>query len=62
MRATLARMLEEVKGHLQWVKHWLDRQTLIHGNRVRASLARYTEADAIVYAQMTSALGWEAAA
>lgn len=62
VRATLARMLEEEKGHLQWVKRWLDRQTLVHGDLVREALRRYSDSDALVYAEMTSALGWEAAA
>jgi demethoxyubiquinone hydroxylase (CLK1/Coq7/Cat5 family) len=62
VRATLARMLEEEKGHLTWVKRWLDRQTLLRGDVVRDTMRRYTEADALVYEQMTSELGWAEAA
>jgi demethoxyubiquinone hydroxylase (CLK1/Coq7/Cat5 family) len=62
VRATLARMLEEEKGHLQWVKRWLDAQARLPGSTVAATLRRYTEADARVYAEMTGELGWRSAA
>ena len=60
--ATLERMLEEEKGHLRWVKRWLDEQSKVLGNAVAETMARYVEADAIVYAEMTDELGWRVAA
>ncbi len=62
VRATLERMLEEEKGHLRWVKRWLDEQARVRGDGVRDTLARYAEADALVYAEMTDELGWREAA
>jgi hypothetical protein len=62
VRATLARMLEEEKGHLRWVKRWLDEQARVRGSAVTDALARYTAADALVYAEMTEELGWREAA
>jgi hypothetical protein len=60
--ATLERMLEEEKGHLRWVKHWLDEQARTRGDAVQDTLARYAAADALVYAEMTHELGWRVAA
>jgi hypothetical protein len=55
-------MLEEEKGHLRWVKRWLDEQARRSGSTVADQLARYTAADALVYAEMTDELGWREAA
>jgi len=60
--ATLERMLEEEKGHLRWVKRWLDDQARTRGAVVAEAMARYTAADALVYAEMTQELGWREAA
>ena len=62
VRATLARMLEEEKGHLRWVKRWLDEQARVRGAVVADALSRYTAADALVYEEMTRELGWREAA
>jgi hypothetical protein len=62
VRATLERMLEEEKGHLRWVKRWLDEQACARGDVVKDTLARYAAADALVYAEMTDELGWRVAA
>ena len=62
VRATLQRMLEEEKGHLRWVKRWLDDQARTRSSVVADALARYTAADALVYAEMTEELGWREAA
>ena len=62
VRATLARMLEEEKGHLRWVKRWLDDQSRILGDVVEARMRRYAEVDAVVYRDMTRELGWREAA
>ena len=59
---TLERMLEEEKGHLRWVKRWLDEQARARGGVVAEAMARYTAADALVYAEMTEELGWREAA
>ena len=60
VRATLARMLEEEKGHLRWVRRWLDAQDRRLG--VDERMRRYADADAHVYAETTSELGWREAA
>ena len=60
--ATLRRMLDEEKGHLTWVKHWLDRQALVRGNVVREIMRRYAEVDRRVYDALTVELGWRNAA
>jgi demethoxyubiquinone hydroxylase (CLK1/Coq7/Cat5 family) len=62
VRVTLERMLEEEKGHLRWVKRWLDEQSRVRGSVVSDTMARYAAADALVYAEMTDELGWRAVA
>ena len=62
VRATLERMLEEEKSHLRWVKRWLDDQARVRGAVVTETMARYTAADVLVYAEMTDELGWREAA
>lgn len=60
--ATLERMLEEEKGHLRWVKCWLDEQAAVLGGAVAATMQRYAEADALIYNELASELGWREAA
>jgi demethoxyubiquinone hydroxylase (CLK1/Coq7/Cat5 family) len=63
VRATLSRMLEEEKGHLMWVKRWLDAQRLAgRADEVDAVMRRYADVDAGVYAALTAELGWPEAA
>lgn len=62
VRATLRRMLEEEKGHLSWVKRWLDEQALLRGSVVSETMRRYAEVDREVYAALTLELGWRVAA
>lgn len=63
VRATLRRMLEEEKGHLTWVKRWLDAQRAAGREaEVDAVMHRYAGVDARVYAALTSELGWREAA
>ena len=62
VRATLRRMIEEEKGHLTWVKRWLDQQALTRGDEVRDVMRRYAELDARVYDALTVELGWRGAA
>ena len=52
----------EEKGHLRWVKRWLDEQAAARGPVVGETLARYTAADALVYAKLTAELEWRVAA
>ena len=63
VRATLGRMLEEEKGHLAWVRRWLDRQKTVRGAaEVEATLRCYAAVDAVVYERLTRDLGWREAA
>lgn len=62
VRATLKRMIEEEKGHLSWVKEWLDRQEVARGDMVREIMHRYTQADAAVYDSFLEDFGWRRAA
>ena len=62
VKATLARMLEEERGHLSWVKQWLDRQAVVRGAIVGETMRRYAEVDRRVYDALTLELGWRVAA
>jgi demethoxyubiquinone hydroxylase (CLK1/Coq7/Cat5 family) len=62
VRATLRRMLEEEKGHLSWVKRWLDQQREHRAFEVEATVKRYREVDAAIYARLSVELGWRHAA
>jgi demethoxyubiquinone hydroxylase (CLK1/Coq7/Cat5 family) len=63
VQATLRRMLEEEKGHLTWVKRWLDAQRAAgRESEVDAVMRRYADVDARVYAALTLELGWREAA
>lgn len=60
--ATLQRMLEEEKGHLTWVKRWLDVQAATRPEAVRDTMRRYAAADAVVYRALLAEFGWRRAA
>lgn len=60
--ATLRRMLDEERGHLTWVKHWLDRQAATRPTEVREVMRRYSEVDERVYAAISTEYGWRLAA
>jgi rubrerythrin len=62
VRAALRRMLEEERGHLSWVREWLDSQSRTRGHEVAALLRQYAELDARVYEELTRDLGWREAA
>lgn len=62
VRATLRRMLEEEKGHLSWVKRWLDEQAEAAPDKVREVMRRYTEADESVYSSFLDEYTWRRAA
>ena len=60
--ATLRRMLDEERGHLTWVKHWLDKQAATRPSEVREVMRRYSEVDERVYAAISTEYGWRLAA
>ncbi|MBA2707243.1 MAG: ferritin-like domain-containing protein [Gemmatimonadaceae bacterium] len=60
--ATLRRMLDEERGHLSWVKHWLDQQADQHGALVRDVIRRYAAADQGIYEALTAEYGFRSAA
>jgi hypothetical protein len=62
VRDALERMLEEERGHLSWVREWLDRQSIARGEQVTSLLRRYAMLDARVYDQLTRDFGWQEAA
>ena len=62
VQLTLRRMLEEEKGHLSWVKRWIDHQSLGRRDEVAAAVRRFSEADARVYDAVIEELGWRRAA
>ena len=61
VRATLQRMLDEEKGHLRWVKTWLDRQAM-RGADVTSTMRQYAKADAEIYEELTRHYAWRQAA
>ena len=60
--ATLQRMLDEERGHLKWVKLWLDKQAVSRPTEVREVMRRYAAADAQIYAAISAEYGWRLAA
>jgi bacterioferritin (cytochrome b1) len=60
--ATLRRMLDEERGHLTWVKKWLDEQSTQRPDEVREVMRRYAAADERVYAAISAEYGWRLAA
>jgi bacterioferritin (cytochrome b1) len=60
--ATLRRMLDEERGHLTWVKHWLDKQSATRPTEVAEVMRRYADADERIYATLSAQYGWRLAA
>jgi bacterioferritin (cytochrome b1) len=60
--ATLRRMLDEERGHLTWVKRWLDQQSATRPVEVREVMRRYAAADDLIYAAISAEYGWRLAA
>ncbi len=60
--ATLSRMIDEERGHLIWVKRWLDKQSVRRPEQVRQVMCRYADADERVYAAISAEYGWRLAA
>ena len=54
---TLQRMIEEERGHLSWVKHWLDEQAKEKGELVRDVMRRYALVDRQIYDTLSSEYG-----
>ena len=59
---TLQRMLDEERGHLSWVKHWLDEQGRAKGREVTDVIRRYQVADQRVYDALSVEYGFRSAA
>lgn len=59
---TLRRMIDEERGHLTWVKKWLDTQAEKRPAEVREVMQRYAVIDERVYAAMSAEYGWRLAA
>jgi hypothetical protein len=55
-------MLDEERGHLTWVKHWLDKQSVSRPTEVREVMRRYAAADELIYAAISAEYGWRLAA
>lgn len=62
IRRTLERMIEDEKGHLAWVRRWLDEQQARRPGVVEETLERYAAADPEVWKRMCRDYGYEAAA
>ena len=60
--ATLSRMIDEERGHLIWVKTWLDKQSARRPEEVREVMRRYADVDERVYAAISAEYGWRLAA
>ena len=58
IQATLRRMLDDERGHLSWVKDWLDSQTGARHSAIPALLRRYTAVDAAIRKQLMTEYGW----
>jgi len=59
VQATLRRMLADERGHLSWVKEWLDRQTGARRAAVPALLERYSIVDADIRNQLLRDYEWQ---
>jgi hypothetical protein len=58
VQATLRRMLADERGHLSWVKEWLDSQTGARRSAIPALLRRYSAVDAAIRKQLLDEYGW----
>jgi demethoxyubiquinone hydroxylase (CLK1/Coq7/Cat5 family) len=55
--ATLRRMIDEERGHLSWVKAWLDEQSKTRSVEVRDVMRKYALADQRVYDTLAHEFG-----
>jgi len=58
VQATLRRMLADERGHLSWVKEWLDRQTGARRAAVPELMRRYSEVDTTIRKQLLDDYEW----
>jgi bacterioferritin (cytochrome b1) len=58
VQATLRRMLDDERGHLSWVKEWLERQTGARRAAVPALMRRYAAVDEAIHAQLMQDYHW----
>ena len=59
VQATLRRMLADERGHLSWVKEWLDRQTGARRDAIPMLMHRYSMVDAEIRKQLLDDYEWE---
>ena len=59
VQATLGRMLADERGHLSWVKQWLDCQTGSRRAAIPTLMRRYSAADAAIRKQLMSEYEWQ---
>lgn len=62
VRQTLRKMLDDERGHLSWVKAWLDRESARRGATIAALMRRYVAVDAAVRDAVLRDYGWREAA
>ena len=58
VQATLRRMLADERGHLSWVREWLNRQTGPRGAAVPMLMRRYSLVDAEIHKQLIHDYEW----
>ncbi|MGH7505218.1 MAG: ferritin-like domain-containing protein [Longimicrobiales bacterium] len=58
VRSTLRKMLDEERGHISWVRRWLDAQADRRGDSVERILRTYEEADARIYDALVVEFGF----
>jgi hypothetical protein len=59
VRVTLERMVEEEKGHLSWVRDWLEEEADSRGISLKTVLRRYAAVDRTVYEQLLQEYGFD---
>jgi bacterioferritin (cytochrome b1) len=60
VRATLRRMVEEERGHLSWVRRWLDEQARRQPDHLARIMAAYEAADERIYRALLADYGFAA--
>jgi demethoxyubiquinone hydroxylase (CLK1/Coq7/Cat5 family) len=58
VRGALERMIEEERGHLSWVKDWLEEEAEVRGVDLKAMLDRRVAIDARVYDELLYEFGF----
>jgi demethoxyubiquinone hydroxylase (CLK1/Coq7/Cat5 family) len=59
VKATLRRMLDDERGHLSWVREWLDAQSGARRAAVPVLMRRYRAVDEEIRRQLVSDYEWE---